>query len=110
MRRLRRPTSRCGLYSIVLMLRSRRTPNSSVGPCARCSAPTSISFSTSGSGSNSSCATTFGSGSRDGFVEASHITRDLKLEWGEQALLNLVVRRLLDNDPLVEFYSVTPDA
>jgi hypothetical protein len=46
----------------------------------------------------------------DGFREASHITRELTIEWSEASLLNLVVRRLLQNDLLVEQFSVDPDA
>lgn len=38
-----------------------------------------------------------------GFREASHLTRDATLSWSEGSLLNLVVRRLLNNPLLVEF-------
>jgi hypothetical protein len=41
-----------------------------------------------------------------GFREASHITRQMTLAWGEPALLNLVVRRLLRNRPLTDLYGV----
>lgn len=41
-----------------------------------------------------------------GFREASHITRQLTLAWGEPALLNLVVRRLLRNPTLTGMYDV----
>jgi hypothetical protein len=41
-----------------------------------------------------------------GFREASHITRQMTLAWGEPALLNLVVRRLLQNRPLRALYRV----
>lgn len=43
-----------------------------------------------------------------GFREASHITRDLRIEWGSDALLNLVVRRSLKNPAVVEFYGDDP--
>ncbi|MFD7566252.1 P-loop ATPase, Sll1717 family [Streptomyces tendae] len=43
-----------------------------------------------------------------GFREASHITRDLVLHWDGAALLQLVVQRLVQNRPLVEFYDADP--
>lgn len=44
-----------------------------------------------------------------GFREASHVTRELTIEWPEASLLNLVVRRLLQNDFLVEAYGVNTE-
>jgi hypothetical protein len=45
-----------------------------------------------------------------GFREASHITRQMTLAWGEPSLLNLVVRRLLRNRSLTAAYGVAePD-
>ena len=45
-----------------------------------------------------------------GFREASHITRQTTLAWGEPSLLNLVVRRLLRNPPLTAAYGIAePD-
>ncbi|MDP8992466.1 MAG: hypothetical protein M3N31_05340 [Actinomycetota bacterium] len=44
-----------------------------------------------------------------GFREASHVTRELTIEWPGASLLNLVVRRLLQNELLVERYEVKPD-
>jgi hypothetical protein len=41
-----------------------------------------------------------------GFREASHITRTMTISWNEASLLNLVVRRLLQNDLLREMYAV----
>jgi hypothetical protein len=41
---------------------------------------------------------------KEGFREASHITRDAKITWEERALLNLVVRRALKNQAVCEFY------
>jgi hypothetical protein len=41
-----------------------------------------------------------------GFREASHITRTMTISWNEASLLNLVVRRLLQNDSLTDMYSV----
>jgi hypothetical protein len=43
-----------------------------------------------------------------GFREASHLTRTLELEWKDASLLNLLVRRLLQNEELVKFYEVDP--
>lgn len=43
-----------------------------------------------------------------GFREASHITSHLTIEWDSASLLNLVVRRLLSNPPIIETYSVDP--
>jgi hypothetical protein len=37
-----------------------------------------------------------------GFREASHITQDVVLDWPPQALLNLIIRRVLKNSVLVE--------
>jgi hypothetical protein len=45
-----------------------------------------------------------------GFREASHITKKLDLQWGTASLLNLVARRAVKNDRLIEFYAVSePD-
>ena len=43
----------------------------------------------------------------EGFREASHITRHLTIDWSRQALLNLIIRRLLRNESIREFYEVT---
>ena len=40
----------------------------------------------------------------DGFREASHITRMTTITWGRIALLNLIIRRALNNDVAVEYY------
>jgi hypothetical protein len=42
-----------------------------------------------------------------GFREASHITRHLTIEWNRASLLNLVVRRAVQNHSLTEHYGVT---
>lgn len=42
-----------------------------------------------------------------GFREASHITRHLTISWDRGALLNLVVRRALHNQPIQTAYGVT---
>lgn len=38
-----------------------------------------------------------------GFREASHITRSVTIDWDDQSLLNLVVKRLVQNEPLLRF-------
>lgn len=43
-----------------------------------------------------------------GFREASHITRHITLSWNDASLLNLVIRRVLYNEPIRSFYNVTP--
>jgi len=45
-----------------------------------------------------------------GFREASHITRVVTLEWSPEALLNLVIRRLLKNKVLVDAFGINRDA
>jgi hypothetical protein len=42
----------------------------------------------------------------EGFREASHITKDVVLEWSQNALLNLIVRRVLKNDVIVKEYDI----
>lgn len=37
----------------------------------------------------------------DGFREATHITKFTVLDWTEPSLLNLIMKRLLNNDPLI---------
>ncbi len=45
-----------------------------------------------------------------GFREASHITRDITITWGEQSLMNLVIRRVLQNPLLCTYYHVHEDS
>lgn len=45
----------------------------------------------------------------EGFREASHVTRELTIEWPEASLLNVVVRRLLQNELLVEPYGINTE-
>ena len=42
----------------------------------------------------------------EGFREASHITKFQKITWSKESLLNLIIRRILDNEHLVEDYSL----
>lgn len=46
---------------------------------------------------------------KGGFREASHITRDLRIEWGEKTLLRLAVQRLLRSENLRNHYGVDQD-
>lgn len=41
-----------------------------------------------------------------GFREASHITRSVNLTWDAPSLMNLLIRRVLKNPQLLDFYSV----
>lgn len=43
----------------------------------------------------------------EGFRGASHITRTVTISWDEESLLNLVIRRALNNGGLREFYNVS---
>jgi len=43
-----------------------------------------------------------------GFREASHITRNTTITWDRTSLLNLMIRRLLKNPAIVDFYRVDP--
>lgn len=43
---------------------------------------------------------------REGFREASHITRHVTISWDRASLLNLVVRRMISNEALRQMYSV----
>lgn len=43
---------------------------------------------------------------RDGFREASHVTKTLTLTWDEQSLLNLIVRRLASNERICQHFNV----
>ena len=45
----------------------------------------------------------------DGFREASHITKDENIYWTPDSLLNLVLKRLLNNAELVTALNVDPD-
>ncbi len=44
---------------------------------------------------------------QEGFREASHITRHVTITWDSQSLLNLVIRRSVNNVALREFYGVS---
>ncbi|MDQ6525133.1 hypothetical protein RB608_16045 [Nocardioides sp. LHD-245] len=43
-----------------------------------------------------------------GFREASHITRQLRIEWGSASLLHLVVRRVLNVGEVADYYGLLP--
>lgn len=42
----------------------------------------------------------------DGFREASHITKFQSLSWTKETLLNLIIRRILDNEHLIIHYNI----
>lgn len=44
-----------------------------------------------------------------GFRESSHITKTMTIFWESNSLLGLLVRRLLNNPPICDFYSVKPE-
>ena len=44
---------------------------------------------------------------KEGFREASHITRHVTISWDRMSLLNLIVRRALHNQSLLDQYRVT---
>lgn len=43
----------------------------------------------------------------DGFREASHITKFQSLSWTKETLLNLIIRRILDNEHLITHFNVS---
>ncbi|WP_298739747.1 hypothetical protein [uncultured Psychrobacter sp.] len=43
---------------------------------------------------------------KDGFREASHITKDITISWNSKNLLNLVVSRALHNNSILELYDI----
>jgi hypothetical protein len=43
-----------------------------------------------------------------GFREASHITRYTTIKWDRPSLLNLVIKRLLQNKAIIDYYSSDP--
>lgn len=47
---------------------------------------------------------------KEGFREASHITRQLRIDWGSASLLNLVVRRALRIPTVVDYVGTEPSA
>lgn len=47
---------------------------------------------------------------REGFREASHITRHVTISWNRASLLNLIVRRALYNEALNTFFNVEASA
>lgn len=46
---------------------------------------------------------------KEGFREASHITRHVTISWNKTSLLNLIVRRALHNEALDKYYQVNVD-
>jgi hypothetical protein len=46
---------------------------------------------------------------QSGFREASHITRNITIHWESKSLVNLIIRRVLKNDNIIEAYQVEPE-
>ncbi len=45
----------------------------------------------------------------EGFREATHLSRDIVLDWDKPSLQNLIVRRLLNNDAVIDYYKIEKD-
>lgn len=43
---------------------------------------------------------------KEGFREASHITKTVTITWTRESLLNLIISRALNNEDIIEYYSV----
>ena len=46
---------------------------------------------------------------QEGFREATHITRTTTIKWERPSILNLIVRRFLNNPSILEFFKVAPE-
>jgi len=46
----------------------------------------------------------------EGFREASHITRHITISWNDNSTMNLIARRLLRNNAIIDYYKVDIDA
>jgi len=46
---------------------------------------------------------------KDGFREASHITKTVTITWTKESLLNLIISRALNNDILIEYFDLKKD-
>jgi len=46
---------------------------------------------------------------KEGFREASHITKYQNLSWTRESLLNLLIRRILDNSELISQYNLNKE-
>ena len=44
-----------------------------------------------------------------GFREASHITKHVNITWDNNSILNLIIRRLLKNDIILNYYGINAD-
>lgn len=45
---------------------------------------------------------------REGFREASHITRTMTIQWDKPSLLNLIVQRAVQNSPVQQYFDASP--
>jgi len=41
-----------------------------------------------------------------GFIEASHLTRETKIEWDDNRILNLIVSRFINNEDICTYYKI----
>lgn len=46
----------------------------------------------------------------EGFRESSHLTKSTYIQWDSDSLLNLIVRRLLENKCIIDYYGVEKNA
>ena len=47
---------------------------------------------------------------KKGFREGSHITRDITISWSKESILNLVVKRFIENAEIKSFYEIDKEA
>lgn len=43
---------------------------------------------------------------KEGFREASHITKTLTISWNKESILNLIIKRLLNNEVFIKHFSI----
>jgi hypothetical protein len=43
---------------------------------------------------------------REGFREASHITKTITIDWNKESILNLIILRVLNNDILIKYLNI----
>lgn len=46
---------------------------------------------------------------KSGFREASHITKTITIDWTKEAILNLIILRLLNNESIVKYLNIDKD-
>jgi hypothetical protein len=45
----------------------------------------------------------------EGFREASHVTKEISISWDQSSILNLITKRFVSNDSILEVYNVDRD-